>query len=53
VRASARDIKPELAAAILDGLLPELEIEDDFMVEIAEVVQHEPNALRVMMGRRP
>ena len=45
------DIERDLADAILDGLLPESEIGDDFLVEIAGVVNYEPNVLRVMLGR--
>ncbi|HVO70736.1 MAG TPA: hypothetical protein VMT24_11865, partial [Aggregatilineaceae bacterium] len=44
-------IERELADAILDGLLPESEIDDEFLVEIAAVVNYDPNLFRVMLGR--
>ncbi len=44
-------VEQELADAILDGLLPVSEIDDEFLVEIARAVSHEPNILRVMVGR--
>lgn len=45
------NIERELAEAVLSGLLPESEIDDGFLVEIAAAVQYEPNILRVMLGR--
>ena len=47
------DLEPELADAILDGLLPESEIDDVLLADIAQVIQYEPNVLRVMLGRSP
>jgi plasmid maintenance system antidote protein VapI len=44
-------IERELADAILDNLLPESEIDDEFLVEIAKVVKYEPNLFRLMLGR--
>ena len=44
-------IERELADAILDDLLPESEIGDELLVEIASVVKYEPNLFRVMLGR--
>jgi hypothetical protein len=44
-------IEQELADGILDGLLPVSDIDDDFLAEIARAVGHEPNILRVMLGR--
>ena len=44
-------IERELADAILDSLLPESEIDDELLVEIATVVKYEPNVFRVMLGR--
>jgi hypothetical protein len=44
-------IEHELADAILDDLLPESEIADELLVEIAGVVKYEPNLFRVMLGR--
>ena len=49
--ANALDIEPELADAVLDGLLPESEIDDDFVVEVARVIRYEPSLLRVILGR--
>ncbi len=49
--AKALDIERELADAVLDGLLPESEIDDEFLIEIARVIQYEPNLLRIMLGR--
>jgi len=45
------DIERALADAILDGLLPDSEIDDDFLRDIAQAVEYEPNLLRVMLGR--
>jgi plasmid maintenance system antidote protein VapI len=44
-------VEHELADAILDGLLPESEIGDELLVEIAGVVKYEPDLFRVMLGR--
>lgn len=44
-------IEHELADAILDGLLPESEINDQMIVEIAKAINYEPNVLRIMLGR--
>jgi hypothetical protein len=44
-------IERELADAILDSLLPESEIDDEFLVEIAKAVKYEPNLFRLMLGR--
>lgn len=44
-------IERELADAILDGLLPESEIDDEFLIEIAKAINYEPNLLRVMLER--
>ena len=49
--ANELDIEPELADAVLDGLLPESEIDDDFVAEIARIIRYEPNLLRVILGR--
>jgi|GEM_PF-1685905 plasmid maintenance system antidote protein VapI len=45
------DIERELADAILDGNFPLSEIDDEFLAQIAQVIQHPPNILRVMAGR--
>lgn len=49
--ARALDIDQELADAILEGYFPASEIDDEFLAEIAQAVEHEPNILRVMLGR--
>lgn len=49
--ARALDIEQELADAILEGILPESELDDEFLVEIARAVDYEPNVLRAMLGR--
>ena len=49
--ARALDIEPELADAVLDGLLPISEIDDGFLAEIAGAVGYEPNVLRALVGR--
>ncbi len=50
--ARALDIEPELADGILDGLLPASEIDDELLTEIARVVKHEPNTLRLILGQQ-
>jgi hypothetical protein len=45
------DIEPALADALLAGFLPASEIDDDFLVDIATVIGHEPNTLRIVLGR--
>jgi hypothetical protein len=45
------DIEPLLADALLSGLIPASELDDDFLVEIAAVIAHEPNTLRIFLGR--
>jgi hypothetical protein len=49
--ARSLDMEQELADAILDGILPEPEIGDELLVEISRVVKHDPNVLRLTMGR--
>jgi hypothetical protein len=49
--ADALGIEQELADGILEGLLPVSQIDDEFLMEIARAVGHEPNILRVMVGR--
>lgn len=51
--AAALDVEPELAEALLDAALPASEIDDALLVDIARVIQHDPNLLRLMMGRQP
>jgi hypothetical protein len=45
------DIEPLLADGLLNGFLPASEIDDDFLVDIATVIGHEPNTLRIFLGR--
>jgi len=45
------DIEPILADGLLNGFLPASEIDDDFLVDIATVIGHEPNTLRIILGR--
>jgi hypothetical protein len=49
--ARALDIEQELADAILEGLLPVSEIDDEFLAEIAAAVDYEPGVLRALVGR--
>jgi hypothetical protein len=51
VLARELQIEDELADAILDGLLPLSEIDDEFLIDIGRVIQYEPNLLRIMLGR--
>ncbi len=44
-------IERELVDAILDGLLPESEIDDGLLVQMAALINYEPNVLRLMLGR--
>ncbi len=45
------DIEPILADALITGFLPASEIDDDFVVDIATVIGHEPNTLRILLKR--
>lgn len=45
------DIEPILADALMTGFLPASEIDDDFLVDIAAVIGHEPNTLRIILRR--
>ena len=49
--ARALQIDAGLASAILDGKLPESEIDDALLVDMARVLKHEPNTLRLILGR--
>jgi hypothetical protein len=49
--ARALDADQELADAILEGLLPASQMDDELLVEIARAVEYEPNVLRAMLGR--
>lgn len=41
----------ELVNALLEGLLPESEIDDDWIVMVAGAVDTQPNILRIILGR--
>lgn len=45
------DIELILAEGLLTGFLPASEIDDDFLIDIAAVIGHEPNTLRIILGR--
>jgi hypothetical protein len=45
------DIEPILADALITGFLPASEIDDDFLADIAAVIGHEPNTLRILLRR--
>jgi hypothetical protein len=45
------DIEPMLADALITGFLPASEIDDDFLMDIATVIGHEANTLRLILGR--
>lgn len=46
------DIERELADALLDGLLPASEISNDLLVDMAEVIGHPINVLKIILGRK-
>jgi hypothetical protein len=47
----ALKIEHDLAKAILDGMLPVDEFDDILLNDIAVFLQHEPNTLRLLLGR--
>lgn len=49
---AALDCEPELVDDILSGRLPESEISDALLVEIAAALDYEPNSLRLLLGRK-
>jgi hypothetical protein len=49
--AAELDIETPLADALLTGFLPASEIDDDFLADIAAVIGHETNTLRIILGR--
>jgi hypothetical protein len=49
--ASRLDIELELADAILEGELPLSELDDGLLIDIARVIEHEPNELRILLGQ--
>jgi hypothetical protein len=46
------DMERELADAVLNGLLPASELNNETLAEIAAVIGHEPNVLRIILGRK-
>lgn len=50
----ARELHMEttLVSGILDGLLPESELDDETLVDFARVLELEPNLLRAMLMRK-
>jgi hypothetical protein len=44
-------VEQEFADALLAGLLPASEIDDALIEAIAGAIEHEPNLLRIMLGR--
>ncbi len=46
------DMERELADAILDGLLPASELDNETLTEIATLINYEPNVLRIILGRK-
>jgi hypothetical protein len=46
------DIERELADALLDGLLPASEISNELLIDMAEVIGHPSNVLKIIMGRK-
>ncbi len=45
------DVEPEFVNALIDGQLPEADISDDLLVEIAHAIGYEPNLLRIALSR--
>jgi hypothetical protein len=45
------NVEPEFADALLAGLLPASEIDETLLGAIAAAIGHEPNLLRIMLGR--
>jgi hypothetical protein len=50
--AAQLDMDSVLVDGILDGLLPDSELDDATLVELASALDLEPNLLRSVMGRR-
>jgi len=50
--AAQLDMDSLLVEGILDGLLPDSELDDATLVELASALDLEPNLLRSVMGRR-
>ena len=51
--AQALDVEPELADAILDGILPSSEIDDAFLADIAHALNYDPNTLKIILNPNP
>lgn len=51
--AQALDMEPELADGILEGVLPASELNDDLLMDIAQVLSYEPNVLKIMLNATP
>jgi len=49
--ASRLDVERDYADVLLDGDLSASEIHDDLLQKIAQIVDYEPNLLRIMLGR--
>ena len=45
------DAEEELVDALLEGLIPEDEIDDDLIVMMATAADTQPNILRILLGR--
>jgi len=50
--AAQLDMDSVLVEGILDGMLPDSELDDATLVELASALDLEPNLLRSIMGRR-
>jgi len=51
--AAKLNMERELADAILDGVLPESELNDDLLAEIAPVIGYQTSDLQMLLGRAP
>jgi hypothetical protein len=51
--ADALDMERPLADAILDGILPASELNNDLLAEVAGVIGYDANLLRILLGREP
>lgn len=49
--AKALNMELVLVSGILEGLLPDSELDDVMLVELAHAVNIEPNVLRIILGR--
>lgn len=46
------DTDPLLVEGVLDGLLPDTEMDDQLLLEFSRALDLEPNLLRAILGRR-